>query len=461
MNSKCLLQLNVLSCILILISMDISAQMNADFFPLFRADTNNPIIRYGDGFPDATWNDPTVLKENDQYIMYLSASEGISEENIVKIYRKVSTDGYSWSLSPNFPVIEPLAGTYYGGSTETPSIVYKDSIYHMYLTVYPGQNIPDEFVIAHATSYDGISWSMDSLPVLESDGSASWKGFVVGEPGAMVYNDSIYLFFTAAGLQNSKSIQCIGLMKSADGVNFGAAEQAVLLPEDVYPPSDEYLGLSTPSALLIQDSIYLFTDVAKNVNGVWTQVALHQFKTDGKSGLWYYDDEPIHRMQDFEWTDGSFYSELRSITALMDDDGFLRIWYAGNRLADVVGNDTIYHATMDSLGKLHVDPYYWGIGTSEYQFINTIGISSKTKVKVDFKIYPNPFSTQTIIKTDKVLRAASYALFNVYGQQVSPLKKLLGDNEILFRENLPSGLYFLRVFQENVILTESKLLIID
>src|SRR5690606_5998223 len=116
MKSKYLLYFFVFSCNMFLATVDLSAQMNADFFPIFQADTNNPIIRYGDGFADATWNDPTVLKENGQYIMYVSASEGIAEENIVKIYRKVSSDGYSWTLSPNNPVIEPLDSSYYGGS---------------------------------------------------------------------------------------------------------------------------------------------------------------------------------------------------------------------------------------------------------------------------------------------------------------------------------------------------------
>jgi sucrose-6-phosphate hydrolase SacC (GH32 family) len=145
--------------------------------------------------------------------------------------------------------MEPAPGTYYEVGTETPSVVKKDSTYHMYLTCYPPGNIASDFVIAHATSSDGITWNMDATPIIESDGSNSIYGDLVGEPGAVVYNDSIHLFFTAAGTVNAQAVQCIGLMKSADGTNFTAPEIAVQLPQDVYPLTDNYWGLSTPSAL--------------------------------------------------------------------------------------------------------------------------------------------------------------------------------------------------------------------
>lgn len=186
----------IIFILLSVFSAGIQAQINPAYFPHFTANPDNPIINYGDGFADATWNDPCVLKENGQYIMYLTSAVGIvlSPTNTVKVYRQVSTDGINWSLSPATPVMEPVIGTYYEGGTETPSVVKKDSTYHMYLTCYPPGNVASDFVIAHATSNDGIIWNMDATPIIESDSSNSIYGVLVGEPGAMVYNDSIYLF---------------------------------------------------------------------------------------------------------------------------------------------------------------------------------------------------------------------------------------------------------------------------
>lgn len=427
----------------------IKAQTSSAFFPSYQPYAANPIIKYGDGFADAAWNDPCVLKQNGQYVMYITAAIGLSGNTPVKVYRQVSSDGYNWNLSPTTPVLEPLASTYYAGGAETPSVIYKDSTYHMYLTCYPPGNIASDFVLAHATSTNGINWTMDSAPILESDGSNTIYGSLVGEPGAVVYHDSIYVFFTASGVLSSTPINCIGLMKSSDGTNFTTPQVAVQMPQSVYPTSSNYWGLSTPSALAINDTLYLFTDVAQTINNVWTQVALHQFKTDGSSGVWDFDDAPIHTIQDFSWTNGTFYSEIRSITPLMDDNGKLRIWYAGNRLADVsLAGDTTYHITVDGLGNLHVDPNYWGIGTSEYQYSVTTKLTETTSNQ--FSIYPNP--TSGIIHLNKKIFIEVY---DVLGNQV--ISKRLSDTINL--STFFEGIYFINIIDaKGNLITRKKII---
>ncbi len=422
-----------------------SQSVDTAFFPAFQAYSGNPVIKWGDGFLDASWNDPTVLKVNGQYIMYASAAIGFPNgNNKVKIYRMISSDGYTWSLSPATPVVEPASGTYYGGGTETPSVVFFNGQYHMFLTVYPGANVAGDFSISHATSTDGISWVMDTNSILESDSTLDWKEIIVGEPGAIVYHDSLYLFFTAVGTNNNLPVQSIGLIRSSNGTNFGAAIQVVTRPEDVYPAANNWSMLSTPSALAINDSIYLFTDVARIINGTWTQVALHQFKTFGNLSSWYHSNSPIHSMEDFYWTNGSFSSELRSITPLMDDNGRLRIWYAGNNLAEINDTiingttfyDTIYHATVDSAG-FHADPNYWGIGTSEYQFTNsTVGLDSKINFTPTV-IYPNPAADYIIIRSSK---KEEWKIINSYGQTIASNQR---PNTRINLSQFPNGIYYL------------------
>jgi hypothetical protein len=415
----------------------ISQTPDTAFFPSFQAYSSSPIIKYGDGFADAAWNDPTVLKVNGQYVMYISAAQGITGANKVKIFRMVSGDGYSWSLSPQTPVLEPVPGTYYAGGTETPSVVFFQGKYNMYIIAYPvtAQNAYD-FTIGHAVSTDGISWQIDANPILESDGSATWMGQVVGEPGALVYHDSLYLFFAGGGVENGNTVESIGLIRSADGTNFGTAIEAVKLPQDVYPSSDGWYGLSTPSALAINDSIYLFTDVAKIINGKWTQVALHQFKTYGNMNHWYHGNSPIYTTADFSWTNGNYISEIRSITPFMDDNGKLKIYYAGNHIGDISGTDTTYHVTVDSLG-LHVDPNFWGIGTSEYQFpAVTTGIDSKGYSATSL-MYPNPANEYIIITSSK---NEEWNIINSIGEIVIRKQKT---NTRINVSYLSNGIYYL------------------
>ncbi len=86
----------------------------------------------------------------------------------------------------------------------------------MYNTVYL-QNISSLFKVSHATSPDGINWTMDNTPVLVPDSAVNWMSEIVAEPGAPVKNDTLYLFYTA--ISNIGDVS-IGLARSLDGNSF-------------------------------------------------------------------------------------------------------------------------------------------------------------------------------------------------------------------------------------------------
>jgi hypothetical protein len=79
----------------------------------------------------------------------------------------------------------------------------------------------------------------------------------------------------------------------------------------------------------------------------------------------------------------------------------------------------------------------------------------------NFVIYPNPFSTQTTLQTDKIFKDATLTIYNSFGNVVKQLKNISGQTVNLQRENLPSGLYFLRLAEGNDFFSEGKLLITD
>lgn len=367
---------------LIIISLLISLHLfgqsfDPAFFPTFTPYSQDPILDYGDELFGSPWNDPTILKENGEYIMYLSGVEGgLNHPNdTLSIYRWLSDDGYDWTLNPTAPVLESIDGTYYGGGIETPSVVFYKGEYHMYNSVYT-VNDPYQFKISHATSPDGLSWQIDSSVVLEPTSNLSWMDAIVAEPGIMTKEDTLYLFFTAASFTEGQSI---GLVRSIDGSHFIDTTLTATLPTDVYQNGIDYVGLSTPSPVLIGDTIYLFTDVAQNVfGGNWMQVALHQFKSYGDINKWYADDTPIHTRGDFPWTNGNFSAEIRSITPLLDGNR-LRIWYSGHNLSeiDTATNDTTYHAFFIG-DELHMSPGHWGMGTSEYVFNSIVTSTNET-----------------------------------------------------------------------------------
>lgn len=74
-------------------------------------------------------------------------------------------------------------------------------------------------------------------------------------------------------------------------------------------------------------------------------------------------------------------------------------------------------------------------------------------------IYPNPLSTETTLKTSRILNDASIQLFNAFGQQVKQLRNLSGNNFTMFRDNLQSGIYFLKLMEGNKIIANEKLVV--
>ena len=342
-----------------------SQSSDTTFFPKFVSYTQNPIIDWND-FIVGSWADPTVLKVNNEYIMYASAMHGgVSTPQPISIYRFTSLDGYSWVMNPSTPVLEPVNGTFYEGGIETPNVVFFNSEFHMYNTVY-FQNDPFQFKISHATSSNGINWTMDNFPVIVPDSTVDWMSEIIGEPGALVKDDTLYLFYT--GISNTGDVS-IGLVRSLDGSSFFDTIQVVTIPRDVYPVVDGYLGLSTPDATLVGDTIYLFTDIVRtDTFNDWNQVGLQQFKSYGDINKWYYDTTNIHMSSDFAWTDGNYLSQLLGVAPLMDGNR-LRLWYWGYDLAEIGPLDTTYHVHLVG-ADLHPDSDHWGIGTSEYLFSN-------------------------------------------------------------------------------------------
>lgn len=394
--------------ILLIVSFPVFSQStDTSFFPKFTPYSQDPIIDWND-FTVGSWADPVVIKEGNEYVMYTSAQHaGILAPVKIKIYRFTSSDGYTWTMNPSYPVLEPVSGSYYE-SVETPSIAKYKGEYHMYNTVYT-QNIAQLFRISHATSPDGINWNMDTVPILFPDSTKNWMSEIVGEPGALVKEDTLYLFFTAISNVGHVSI---GLARSLDGRTFLDTTQVVTNPDHVYPFKDGYLGLSTPSATLVGDTIYLFTDVVRqdSLDG-WDQVALHQFKSFGNINKWYSDSAPIHTDDQFTWTDGNYFSNLLGITPLMDSNR-LRIWYWGYDLGNINQNDTTYN--LHSVGTdLHPDVGHWGIGTSEYIFDKPTGFDHGQIENEDIKI--NYYQNAGHIETQSII-PSTINVYSVNGQ---------------------------------------------
>ncbi len=96
--------------------------------------------------------------------------------------------------------------------------------------------------------------------------------------------------------------------------------------------------------------------------------------------------------------------------------------------------------------------------------VNRCGLTSITENSIaenQILISQNPFSTETTLNSISDLKNATLTVYNSSGQQAKQMKTISGQTIIFHRDNLPNGLYFIRLTQENKVKMTSKLVIID
>ena len=90
----------------------------------------------------------------------------------------------------------------------------------------------------------------------------------------------------------------------------------------------------------------------------------------------------------------------------------------------------------------------------------TLGLkNNESNLVADLNISPNPFTELTNITTN--IKEGVLTICNLYGQQIKQLKIVSDQTIILQRDNLPSGLYFINITQNNKIVATKKLVVVD
>jgi hypothetical protein len=110
--------------------------------------------------------------------------------------------------------------------------------------------------------------------------------------------------------------------------------------------------------------------------------------------------------------------------------------------------ETRYDNSPGNLYALHWGPVQSFAGIEEHN-------------KDLISIFPNPFSTQTTLQTDKFLKNASLTVYNTFGQAVQQIENIEGQTIVFPRNNLPSGMYFIHLLQDNKIISFNKFVIAD
>jgi nitrate reductase NapAB chaperone NapD len=96
---------------------------------------------------------------------------------------------------------------------------------------------------------------------------------------------------------------------------------------------------------------------------------------------------------------------------------------------------------------LHVDPDYWGIGTSEYIFPDFNSVSESENLS-ELVLYPNPAKTHVLIHSPIALENASIEVLDMTGKLIITPKSVNGSTLPLSISSLEPGVYIIKVSSE-------------
>lgn len=89
---------------------------------------------------------------------------------------------------------------------------------------------------------------------------------------------------------------------------------------------------------------------------------------------------------------------------------------------------------------------------------STVFVPEITTKQLD--VFPNPFSSETVLHADNPFTNATLTITNCLGETVKQFQHISGHSFTLSREDLPNGIYLIRLTEENLTFTR-KLIITD
>ena len=128
------------------------------------------------------------------------------------------------------------------------------------------------------------------------------------------------------------------------------------------------------------------------------------------------------------------------------------------------GDDNATSVTLQNDGKILLaggshDGTQKSVAIARYE--NSDLTSSAIIEEEKLSIYPNPFSNQALIKSEKYLNGAQLHIFNSLGEEVFRKENIIGNSILIERNEMANGFYFVTLSQNNQTLLMVKALLVD
>jgi hypothetical protein len=91
----------------------------------------------------------------------------------------------------------------------------------------------------------------------------------------------------------------------------------------------------------------------------------------------------------------------------------------------------------------------------------SVGIQSIQLNENELTISPNPFASNTVLQTERILIDATLTIYNSYGQRIIEITNVSGKTYNFNKNSLCSGIYYLQIKDDDVCLPLKKLIVAD
>jgi hypothetical protein len=129
--------------------------------------------------------------------------------------------------------------------------------------------------------------------------------------------------------------------------------------------------------------------------------------------------------------------------------------------SDIMDPGNPGYALFPSKGLLRNDiGVYGGPYASLFPSFATVTAIHEINVENTVSIFPNPFSIETTIKAKAKFENATLKIYDALGLEIKEIRNISGQEIKIRRDNLPSGVYFIRLTQDNAIVANNTVIII-
>ncbi len=407
--------------LLLIFSLNLFCQVQWTKHTEWTKHTDNPVMvpgSYAGWDEKMTISAGSVVFHENYHMWYWAGDYNINKG--CQIGHATSDDGITWNRDTvNNPILEPGAdGTWEETWVNEPSVLYHDTIFHMWYAGHAIENHKEVIRMGHATSHDGEKWTKDTVnnPVLDIGPDGTWDDSWIAGPSVLHDGHQFHMWYMASdGIGETTQI---GHATSPDGTTWTKDPQPVLsygasgewdyprmdFPEVIFDGCNYHMWYSGGKYLEYQIGYATSKDGSE-----WNKSDNNPVLSPGSSGSW--DERGV------------------SLPAIMDSAGIkYKMWFTG-------GNGEVS-----------------GVGYAERMVDSSCITNIDEQSQPGFSFSPNPVRTSLTIETGKIGQY-SIEIHSLNGQLIHR-SRIEGTTSQVDLSSFHKGLYFITVRSRDQVRTE-------